>query len=475
LGGSADFQTAGLMKEVSFSGKSALVADDDDVVRSTLARLLRHLDIAVTAVGDGAEAIQKIENNHFDIIISDLAMPAADGFAVLASVRNKWPNTPVIILTGAGGVPDSVRAMREGAFDFLTKPFHPTALIEVVCSALGQSPDPTKPNLMPVDETPPLVGSGAMLLGKSAVLQDLLALVEQVGPTDATVLISGETGSGKEVIARLLHAASPRAGQRLVAVNCAAIPENLIESELFGHVKGAFTNAHENRLGLLREADGGTVLLDEIGELPMPMQARLLRVLQDQSVTPVGSERSYQINVRFLAATNRDLDSMVQNGRFRQDLFFRLNVVPLVVPPLRDRLDDVPTLTSHFLERAARRLDRSITISEKAMAVLQTYGWPGNVRELENLVERMAILDRDGVIDADDIPPALGGETGEAVASTLLDLSESGVDLPTAVARFERALIGTAMRRSNNNKSKAAVLLGIGRTTLIDKLHKLGT
>ncbi|HEY5283039.1 MAG TPA: sigma-54 dependent transcriptional regulator [Polyangia bacterium] len=463
------------MKEISFPGKSALVADDDGVVRSTLARLLRHLDMEVIDVGDGAEAIQKIDNHRFDVVITDLSMPAADGFAVLASMNQKQPHTPVIILTGAGGVPDSVRAMREGAFDFLTKPFHPTALTEVVRAALGQSTSLTRPRTTPANGTPALAGSGAVLLGKSAVLHDLLALVEQVGPTDATVLISGETGSGKEVIARLLHAASPRAGQRLVAVNCAAIPETLIESELFGHVKGAFTNAHENRLGRFREADGGTVLLDEIGELAMPMQARLLRVLQDQSVTPVGAERAYQINVRFLAATNRDLDSMVQTGRFRQDLFFRLNVVPLLVPPLRDRLDDVPMLTAHFLERAARRLDRSITISDKAMAVLQTYGWPGNVRELENLVERMAILDRDGIIDTDDIPPTLGGGTGEAVAQTLLDLSENGVDLPTAVARFERALIGTAMRRANHNKSKAAILLGIGRTTLIDKLRKLGT
>jgi DNA-binding NtrC family response regulator len=463
------------MKEFSFPGKSALVADDDGVVRSTLARLLRHLDMEVIDVGDGAEAIQKIDNHRFDVVITDLSMPAADGFAVLASMNKKQPHAPVIILTGAGGVPDSVRAMREGAFDFLTKPFHPTALTEVVRAALGQSTSLTKPRTTPANGTPTLAGSGAVLLGKSAVLHDLLALVEQVGPTDATVLISGETGSGKEVIARLLHAASPRAGQRLVAVNCAAIPETLIESELFGHVKGAFTNAHENRLGRFREADGGTVLLDEIGELAMPMQARLLRVLQDQSVTPVGAERAYQINVRFLAATNRDLDSMVQTGRFRQDLFFRLNVVPLLVPPLRDRLDDVPMLTSYFLERAARRLDRSITISDKAMAVLQTYGWPGNVRELENLVERMAILDRDGTIDTDDIPPTLGGETGEAVARTLLDLSDNGVDLPTAVARFERALIGTAMRRANHNKSKAAILLGIGRTTLIDKLRKLGS
>jgi len=463
------------MRGVSFPGKSVLVADDDDAVRSTLGRLLRHLEMEVMDAKEGAEAMRQIEKHPFDLVITDLSMPLADGFAVLERARERRPHAPVIILTGAGGVHDAVRAMREGAFDFLTKPFHPTALVEVVASALGQSegsaakPKPTSPG-----GTPGLAGSEAMLLGKSEVLQDLLTLVQQVGPTDATVLISGETGSGKEVIARLLHASSSRAGQRLVAVNCAAIPEALIESELFGHVKGAFTNAHETRLGQLREADGGTVLLDEIGELALPMQARLLRVLQDQTVTPVGSERSYQINVRFLAASNRDLEAMVKSGRFRQDLFFRLNVVPIRVPPLRDRLEDVPILATHFLELAARRLDRAITFSDKAMAVLQLYGWPGNVRELENLVERMAILDRDGVIDADDIPPTLGGETGEAVTRTLWDLSQHGVDLPTSVARFERALIGTAMRRANNNKSKAAVLLGIGRTTLIDKLRKLG-
>jgi DNA-binding NtrC family response regulator len=466
------------MKEVSFPGKSALIADDDDVVRSTLGRLLRHLDMSVTDAPDGGAAIAKLDGAAFDLVISDLSMPVADGFAVLAAVRQKQPRTPVIILTGAGGVPDCVRAMREGAFDFLTKPFHPTALTDTVRAALGSGASPGKARMGQAigqaSGTPSLAGSGAMLLGKSPVLQELLSLVEQVGPTDATVLILGETGSGKEVIARLLHASSPRAGQRLVAVNCAAIPENLIESELFGHVKGAFTSAHEARTGRLREADGGTLLLDEIGELPMPMQARLLRVLQDQSVTPVGSERSYQINVRFLAATNRNLDTMVRESRFRPDLFFRLNVVPIEVPPLRDRLEDVPALAAHFLEQAARRLGRSVTLSDKALGILQLYSWPGNVRELENLIERMAILDRDGIIDSDDVPPTLGSETGEAVARTLWDLTENGVDLPTSVARFERALIGTAMRRSSNNKSKAAIILGIGRTTLIDKLRKLG-
>ena len=460
---------------MSLKGRSVLVADDDDSMRSTLARLLRHQDLRVVDAADGQGAIKQLAAERFDLVISDLSMPGTDGFGVLAHVKKQFPQTPVIILTGAGGVPDSVRAMREGAYDFLTKPFHPSALTEVVRAALALSGEvPGSGRRTPSKEIPCLSGTSAVLIGKSQVLQEMLDLVQQVGPTDATVLISGETGSGKEVIARLLHASSPRADQRLVAVNCAAIPETLIESELFGHVKGAFTSAHETRIGRLREADRGTVLLDEIGELPLAMQARLLRVLQDHQVSPVGSERAYSVDVRFLAATNRDLEAMVRDGRFRHDLFFRLNVVPLHVPPLRDRLDDVPQLATHFLERSAARLSKSITLSEKAIALLQLYSWPGNVRELENLIERMAILNRDGVVDAEDLPPTLSGETGETVSKALWDLSEHGVDLPTAVDRFERALIGTAMRQTGNNKSKAAVLLGIGRTTLIDKIRKLG-
>jgi two-component system response regulator HydG len=338
--------------------------------------------------------------------------------------------------------------MREGAFDFLIKPFHPAAFTEVVRAALAHSQGGVAARSGPADSSP--AGGGAVLLGNSAPLKRLLATVEQVGPTDATVLILGETGSGKEVIARLLHASSPRASERLVVVNCAAIPETLIESELFGHVKGAFTNADETRLGLLREADRGSLLLDEVGELALPMQARLLRVV------------------------HRDLEAMVREGRFRQDLFFRLNVVPVEVPPLRERLDDVPVLAAHFLAQAARRMGRAISLSEKTVGLLQLYSWPGNVRELANLIERMAILDRDGVIDDDDMPAALGSEATATVTGAFQDLGDRGVDLPTSVARFERALIGAAMRRTANNKSKAAMLLGIGRTTLIDKLRKLG-
>ena len=469
-----DSQKVGPMKNISFQGRLALVVDDDDSMLSTVARLLRHFDFEVTVAADGAAAIRHIASTKFDIVVSALSMRGEDGFEILKAARKQQPQTPVIILTGTGGVPDSVRAMRAGAYDFLTKPIHSAALGESVCAAMGRSNGSGPGVVASPRGSPGLANPGAFLLGKSAALQGLLDIVEQVGPTDATILISGETGSGKEIIARLLHASSPQAHQRLVTVNCAAIPENLIESELFGHEKCAFTGAHENHIGKFREANGGTVLLDEVGELPLAMQARLLRVLQDHIVTPVGAERSYTVDVRFLAATNRDLDVMVQDRRFRQDLFFRLNVVPIRVPPLRERLEDVPQLAAHFLELAAGRLGRPIAVSEKALAVMQAYSWPGNVRELENLIERMAILDRDGVVDVDDIPPAFGGETSHAVSSTLWDLTANGIDLCAAVERLERALIETAMRRTGNNKAKAAVMLGIGRTTLIEKIRRLG-
>ena len=469
-----DSQKVAPMEKISFQGRLALVVDDDDVMLSTVARLLRHFDFEVTAAADGAAAIRHIASTRFDIVISALSMQGEDGFKILKAAHKQQPQTPVIILTGTGGVPDSVRAMRAGAYDFLTKPILSKALGESVCSAMGRSNASDSGRVSSTHESYALANPGAILLGKSAALKALLDIVEQVSSTDATVLISGETGSGKEIIARLLHASSLRAHQRLVTVNCAAIPENLIESELFGHVKGAFTGANENHIGQFREANGGTLLLDEVGELPLAMQARLLRVLQDHIITPVGSGRSYTVDVRFLAATNRDLGFMVQDGCFRQDLFYRLNVVPIRVPPLRERLEDVPQLAAHFLKLAAGRLGRPITLSEKALAVMQAYSWPGNVRELENLIERMAILDRDGVVDLDDIPPTFGGETSQAVSKALWDLTANGIILSVAVERFERALIETAMHRASNNKTKAAIMLGIRRTTLLEKMRRQG-
>jgi DNA-binding NtrC family response regulator len=286
-------------------------------------------------------------------------------------------------------------------------------------------------------------------------------------------LITGETGSGKEVVARALHQASGRAGGPLVTVNCGAIPEGLIETELFGHVAGAFTDATGTRPGRVREADGGTLFLDEIGDLPLLMQGRLLRVVQERVVSPVGSGATFPVDVRFVAATNRDLGAMVRAGQFREDLYFRLNVVPLELPPLRCRAEDIPLLATHFLARM-RRGGESLSITERALTMLRLYRWPGNVRELEHAVERMVILDRDGVIDIDDLPTRLRTEVTGQVIEGLSSFAahDESIDLGRAVAEFERALIESALRKSGGNKSMAARRLGIGRTTLLDKLKR---
>lgn len=463
------------MREGSMQGRTVLIADDDLLTLASSARLLRSQGLSVVEVRDGLGAKRELETKHFDLVITGLNMPSFDGLALIHLVKERRFHTPVIILVETGKVLEAVQALHRGAFDFLTKPFHPTSLLDVVKTALNISVQASDHNQASKHSSLKKTGleTAAVLLGQSTALKSLLEMIQHVGPTEAAVLITGETGSGKEVIARMLHATSSRAFHRMITVNCAAIPEHLIESELFGHVKGAFTGAHQGRVGRLREADKGTVFLDEIGELPMSMQGRLLRVLQDHLVTPIGSERTYFVNARFIAATNRDLKAMVHETKFRHDLYYRLNVVPIHVPPLRERLEDIPTLASYFLEQAAARLNRTIQLSERILAVLQLYPWPGNVRELENLIERMAILNRDGMIDVDDLPPQLQKECCEPAAPLVWELPDSSLDLPTAVERFERVLIATAMRRAGNNKSKAALLLGIGRTTLIDKIRKL--
>jgi two-component system response regulator HydG len=295
-------------------------------------------------------------------------------------------------------------------------------------------------------------------------------MVEKVAPTDTTVLITGETGTGKEVIARLIHGGTRRSAQRLLAINCGAFPEGLIESELFGHVRGAFTGASEARLGMLREADRGTVFLDEIGELPLLLQTRLLRVLQERQTTPVGGDVSFPIDVRIIAATNRDLQAMVADGSFRKDLYFRLNVMNIAAPPLRDRVEDLPLLIEHFLARLSQRLRRPLEIAEGARVALALHSWPGNVRELENVLERAAIMDSDGVIGADDLPDSV--HSAPVVAPLPVPDIEGCIDLVASVARYEWALIDRAMNQTGGNKSRAAALLGIGRTTLIDKLKR---
>ncbi len=301
-----------------------------------------------------------------------------------------------------------------------------------------------------------------------------MEIVTHVAGTDATVLLLGESGTGKEVVARLLHAFSPRVGNAFVAVNCGAIPDGLVESELFGHAKGAFTGATDARAGKFLEADGGTLFLDEISELPLGLQVKLLRVLQDRIITPVGESKTRQVDTRVVAASNSDLQALVKEGKFRSDLFFRLNVVPITLPALRERAEDVPPLCQHFLASANRRTKRNVTLSEAAMVALQLYDWPGNVRELENLVERLVILNRTDVIGVDDLPRNLRTPATDLAAAVASDAPADGIDLPATLARIEVVLIERAMRAANGNKTRAAELLGLSRTTLFDKLKRAG-
>jgi DNA-binding NtrC family response regulator len=427
------------------------------------------MGLEVVEAANGQEAIAQLSSGPFQIVVSDLTMPGADGFAVIEAARTEQPRTPVVILTASTTMPACVRAMRAGAFDFVAKPFEVEVLQSAVRAALAARSVPQR-SRREARHSP----GEPSLLGESTAIRELLANLEQVAGTNATVLITGETGTGKELVARGVHQLSSRAAGPLVVINCASIPETLIESELFGHVQGAFTGATSSRLGRLREAEGGTLFLDEIGELPLALQPRLLRVIQERKVTPVGGGTTHLLDVRLVAATNRDLAAMVKAGRFREDLYFRLNVVPLALPPLRERSGDILLLLDHFLGLASQVVGRRLTLTPRAMVALQMHGWPGNVRELEHLILRVAVLDRDGTIDLDDLPEALRTSPAAAAAAGLASLADDPVDLNGLVAQFEWTIIQTTLRKTGGNQSRAATLLGIGRTTLIDKIRRHG-
>jgi DNA-binding NtrC family response regulator len=452
---------------------SALVVDDDAATRRLVKRVLRGIGCQVAEAEDGVDAIAHLGRSRFDVVITDLRMPRVGGMEVLEAVRQKHPGTPSIMLTAHGAMAECVAAMRAGAMDFLTKPFHVNDLESVLRRALQHG----KPGEHGHEPTRPQ----AQLIGRSPALQALLAMVERVARSEATVLVTGETGTGKEVLARLIHGMSARAGGPLIAINCGAIPEGLVESELFGHAKGAFTGATERRAGKFAMADGGTIFLDEIGELSPAVQVKLLRVLQERQVTPVGDTASVPIDVRVIAATHRDLEVMTRAGSFRQDLFFRLDVVRLDMPPLRARRDDVVLLARHFLEGACARAGRHLELSRAAIERLTAYDWPGNVRELENVIERMVILARGDEIGEADLPAKVRGaaEVAPEVAlpppsADAVSLPAEGIDLQQALGQLEQRLIDEALERSGGNKTAAARLLGLNRTTLIEKLRRRG-
>jgi len=445
--------------------KVILLVDDDPEIRSALVRLGKTLGYGVAGVSSGAEAVQRLREDHFDLCVTALALPEVDGRDVLRQARLCRPPVATIVLSDQGTVADAVGALRGGAADVIAKPFHASVLEQAMMRLLA-NPPAASPGWR-ARQTP-----GVAVIGDHPAMKQVLERVDQVAATDASVLIRGETGTGKEVIARLLHGASQRRSGPFVAVNMAAIPESLAESELFGHMRGAFTGADRARTGRFLAANHGTLFFDEIGEMPRALQAKLLRALQERVVTPVGASESVAVDVRVIAATHRDLEAMVAEGTFREDLFYRLDVIPIEIPPLRDRRQDIPAMAEHFRTEVNAREGRSVTgFSLEVMQRLCSYDWPGNVRELENLVERLVVVAPGRMVTIDDLPPHLRTHVIDLEAGTL-ELPASGVDLRLLLAQLEERLIGQALERTGGNKNRAAELLGLNRTTLVEKLRR---
>jgi len=441
-----------------------LVVDDEPSTRSTLALLLRKRGHRVVEADGVSAATTRLADGVFDLVVTDLRMPDGDGLDVLRAARAHTPAPEVILLTAYAEWKSAKEAIRLGALDYFEKGQEPDELYHRIDKALaGGALRRENENLRAqLRQRYGLPG----LIAQSPALQRVLDLVERVAPTDATLLIQGESGTGKEVIAKAVHHASARAGRPFVAVNCGAVPEPLLESELFGYVRGAFTGAAGSKLGLFEEADGGTLFLDEIAEMPAALQVKLLRALQSGEVRRLGSTQAATIDVRVIAATHGDLAALISQGSFREDLFYRLNVIQLILPPLRERREDIPALAEHFLAQSAGKLGRRLGLSSEAVERLLRYPWPGNVRELENAIERAAILARSDTLEPEDLPPHV---------SAGMQLGPSP-PLPrqTTLADAERIHILQTLERFGRNHSGAAEALGIGRTTLWRKLKEYG-
>jgi DNA-binding NtrC family response regulator len=452
-----------------------LLCDDEEALCRGLARLLRAASFEVVTA-DGPGGLARIEREDFDLILTDLRMPKVSGFEILEAARRKRPSTPVIVMSGSAEIPDAVKAIRAGARDFLIKPFEFKGLEEALTGALqGPAPSVTA-TLAASDPFAWRDHTAPWLLGNDPAMAPVLSIISQVADTKCTVLITGESGTGKELVAKSLVAGSPRARKPFVAVNCAAIPDTLVESELFGHARGSFTGATATRIGRFAQADGGTIFLDEIGEMELGVQAKLLRLIQDGEFYPIGETNPVDVDVRILAATNRKLEAEVAANRFRADLFWRLNVIPIELPPLRQRRSDLPLLTEHFIRRANEHHRRQVTgVEDDALAVLMRHSWPGNIRELENLIERLVIMKGSGTLAPADLPASLRSpprETASPIPSAVPELPEDGTDLRAILEAVEDRMIAEALQRTGGNKNRAAELLGLNRTTLVEKLRR---
>jgi len=458
-----------------------LVVEDDAPHAAVLREILEREGYRLETAGDVESALDRLRVRPFDLILTDLKLGERDGLDLLREARRLHPSLPVFLITGYGSIQTAVQAIREGAADYITKPIRPDELRHRVARELEKRrlADDNRALRAQLDRRFGLKG----IIGNSPGMKRVFDLVRQVAPTDATVLLLGESGTGKELFARALHQLSPRSGNRFVALNCAALTETLIESELFGHVKGAFTGAQQAKIGKIEYASGGTLFLDEVGDMPLPTQAKLLRVIEDLRVVPVGSNEERPVNVRFLAATNRNLEKKIRAGEFREDLFYRLAVVTLEVPPLRDRLEDLPLLVDHFAREFAGRHGREVSrVRDEVIDRLRRHAWPGNVRELRNAVETMVVLDRDGELGLDDLPRPLreGGPPGEAPAASPSAPAGPGAPEPgyrlegKSLEEVERDLIAATLAAVDGNRQKAASRLKMGERTLYRKIKEYG-
>ena len=438
-----------------------LLVDDDEQISDSTRRLLEMEGHAVTLARDGSEALERARTTPFDAILSDVRMPGMTGLEFLKAFSLLCKETPVLLMTAYGTVEDAVWAMKMGAVDFLEKPFKRQQLLSALDGALARKRVSSRTLTAP--------GSPLWLpVGESETAQHLRSLVEQVAPTSATILLTGESGTGKELIARAIHERSARAKGKFIALNCAAMPASLIESELFGYEKGAFTGATQSREGLFEAANGGTLLLDEIGDMPMGLQASLLRTLQEREVRRVGSTQARKIDVRVLAATHRELRESVKAGAFREDLLFRLEVVSIVLPPLRDRKEDILPLARHFLLQASSRHGKTVlSLSSEALAALQAHIWPGNIRELSNVIERAVIFAKSETLELADLPAHLQANRSDSIRDALVSFK-----VGTPLREIEDVMIRKTLEVADGDKETAARLLGINSRTIYRKLEE---
>jgi len=448
-----------------------LVVEDQDAMRESLVIAFRDEGYQVEGVASGEDAIQRLGNNVYDLVVTDLKMKKVDGLEVLKAVKNVNSSTEVVLITAYGTISTAVQAIRDGAYDYVTKPFRHQEILKVAKKAFEKKMLKDRVRYLEGEIRDKYRFEG--IVGNSNAMLEVLKITSHVCRTESTVLVTGESGTGKELIARAVHYNSPRKDGPFVVINCGALPENLQESELFGHVKGSFTGAIRDKMGLFQQAQKGTILLDEIGETLPSTQVKLLRFLQDGEIRPVGGNKAIYVDTRIIAATNENLEKAVESGKFRKDLFYRINVIRIHIPPLRERREDIPLLVEYFLEKILEKYKKGKRVfSEEALYAFMNYDWPGNIRELQNIIERAVALSKSEIINADELPLPVPVEEFAALSRNPLDDERKKSFIVTTLAEQEKNAIIEALNKYGGNQTKVSQVLGISTTTLWRKIKK---